>query len=901
MASRIDIGIDRFSFSGKGNYVWKADRRELLQLIHPWTPSAAGDFGQIEAEVTLPADAQPPFTLVFYVMDNNYTGPENTGADWINRDLRVGHRFRQALVDGQAVWQEDTCLDDISRHTLVDVTAAVKPGVPFRLAFRLWDAVDSSVTLPGDVYVTEHYATKVATATRKAEKDRHETRSYWGDVALYSGAVPREEEIPWGWRTVLPPPPPPSPAPGPQATTTVRLALEQAELLEGPWPWPVRQGVPFAQGALPAEAGTRLTGAGGAPLPAELRELNAWPDGTRQWALLAFTLPAKSTGPLELSYGTAVDATAGGAPALPVRTQDPGTAANGLVTVRAAARPEAVLSVAGAQGPAVLQGLSPYLRAGEATFAAVWTRGEWLQRSAQEAEYVLDGHLSTPTGERYGACRLRTAVFAGCPYVRLLFTITNQRSEKAFTAAAYGLRLEVAGATAGPAEAGWAALTTPAGSLTVAGRWFAGQWPNGIEPGPGGIDLQLFRPGDARLPAYTTHPGEAKTHEVWLAVTAQAPTAEDCRRLAALVDTPPGLGIGELIRNTRVWGELPEISPTAHAEVYAAVDRVLAPYFQKCKESIRLFGEYPDWDNYYWNTLHTLHCLYAMTGERRWLDWVERAYRHHADVDVCHWQPEKDAVGVVGAMHGYWGDHSDTPCYSLIQNCDGAFDHWNLTGDPEARATAVGIAEYVRTSQSIGRGGSTREQGWPVVCMLAAWRQTGEAKYGEHARALVETALGFEERRRGTYIENHGSVSYLGPTPFMYGILCTALRQYHLRTGDDRAAVLVARLASAVYEESHDPWHSKTLPNLDYYYSPNPYLRGGDGFTPITTLNLNIASAQAYGAYVTRDAALADIARRSWLAGLAGGTVYAEMAYDLAGIVWWLDRLAGAGLLPTGP
>ena len=49
---------------------------------------------------------------------------------------------------------------------------------------------------------------------------------------------------------------------------------------------------------------------------------------------------------------------------------------------------------------------------------------------------------------------------------------------------------------------------------------------------------------------------------------------------------------------------------------------------------------------------------------------------------------------------------------------------------------------------------------------------------------------------------------------------CTALRQYHLRSGDERAAILIARLANAVYEETHDPFHSKTLPNIDYYYCP---------------------------------------------------------------------------------
>ena len=97
-AQRIEVPVTAFKFSGQGQYVWKRDRRDLFQMIHPWTTSKAGDFGQMEAEVTVPAEAKPPVTLVFYVMDNNYTGPENTGADWINRDVRVGHRFHRGEV-----------------------------------------------------------------------------------------------------------------------------------------------------------------------------------------------------------------------------------------------------------------------------------------------------------------------------------------------------------------------------------------------------------------------------------------------------------------------------------------------------------------------------------------------------------------------------------------------------------------------------------------------------------------------------------------------------------------------------------------------------------------------------------------------------------------------------------
>jgi hypothetical protein len=890
-AQRVEVPVTAFKFSGQGRYVWKRDRRDLFQIIHPWTTSKAGDFGQMEAEVAVPAEAKPPLTLVFYVMDNDYTGPVNTGADWINRDVRVGHRFRQALVNGQVVWQQDTCLDDVSQHYLVDISDRAQPGKTIKVAFRLWEAVDSGVTLPGDVYITEHYATKVATAVKQVVKDRYETKSYWGDVAIYTGVRPKPEEIPWGGQIVLKPPalPPDETA----AADKVSLGLEKGELLSGLWPWPVIQGIPFRTGAVKAPGQLGLAGPDGNPLAADLTTLNTWPDGSVQWALAAFTLRPRAAGPFELHRDRKADgpSAAPAAPANPVASQDDLSMKNGLVGISWLGTGQgSPLAILAGDGCRVSAGPAAYLRTAGKQFQGKWSGGRWLVRSAQTAELEANGDLIAADGDRYGVCRLRAAMFAGCPYVRLLYTVMNQRSEKTTAIEAYGLKLPTEEGRPAATGPGWVSLRTKGGSLTAVVRWFARLWPNGLEPSAAALDFQFFKPGDPRLPAYNTHPGEAKTQEIWLAVTPETPSVDDCRKLAALVETPPRLDVSALIRGSRVWGELPRIAADEHPEVYTKVEQSLAAYFENCKQNVRLFGEYPNWDNFYWNTLHTMYTLYALTGQRKWFDWAERSVRHHFDVDICHWQPEKNAVGVVGAMHGYWGDHSDTPCYSLIQNCDGAFDHWNLTGDPDGYRYGVGIAEYVRGSPHIGRGGSTREQGWPLICMLAAWRQTGEKKYGEHARLLAEAAQGFLEQRRGTYIEVHGSVSYLGPTPFMYGILCTALRQYHLRTGDQRAALLIARLANAVYEESHDPFHSKTLPNVDYYYSPNPYLRGGDGFTPITTLNLNIAAAQAYGAYVTQDAGLAEIARRSWQAGLEGGTVYPEMAYDLPGVVWWLDK-----------
>ncbi len=437
---------------------------------------------------------------------------------------------------------------------------------------------------------------------------------------------------------------------------------------------------------------------------AQFSRLNAWPDGSVEWALASFTLAPRATGPFELRLGDVAPGAAA-QPANPVTTADDFSMSNGLVSARCPGGPaDGPVTILLRENRKVCAGPVPYLRALGKQFKATWSGRQWITRSGQEAEMEATRDLVAEGGERYGTCRLRVTMFAGCPYVRLLYSIVNQRPEKTFSAEAYGLKLPIDQGRQHAAGPGWVSLQTPSGGLTAVVRWFAHLWPNGIETTPEAIDFQCFRPGDPRLPAYQTHPGEAKTQEIWLAVTPDAPGAGDCKRLAALVETPPRLDTSASIRESQVWGELPPITAADHKEVHAKIEESLTPYFANCKQNIRLFGEYTTWDNFYWNTLHTMYCLYAMTGDRKWLDWAERSVRDHFDVDICHWQP--------------------------------------------------------------------------------------------------------------------------------------------LRTGDDRAAVLLARLANAVYEESHDPWHSKTLPNIDYYYSPNPYLRGPDGFTPITQLNLNIAASQ---------------------------------------------------------
>ena len=150
-------------------------------------------------------------------------------------------------------------------------------------------------------------------------------------------------------------------------------------------------------------------------------------------------------------------------------------------------------------------GLAPTCAGGK-NYGARWSGAEWLSRSAQVAELALTGELVAPDGDRYGACRLRAALFAGCPYVRVLFTITNQRPEKTFSAEAYGLKLGVPGSKPGPAGEGWTAVDAGGIALTVG--WHAGSRTSGPT-------VSRWRPRGSTCSARLATPAWPPTTRTW--------------------------------------------------------------------------------------------------------------------------------------------------------------------------------------------------------------------------------------------------------------------------------------------------------------------------------------------------------------------------------------------------
>ena len=91
----------------------------------------------------------------------------------------------------------------------------------------------------------------------------------------------------------------------------------------------------------------------------------------------------------------------------------------------------------------------------------------------------------------------------------------------------YGLRMRVADARTRRADAGWMTVEGRGGMVTGVLRYFRHIWPAGLKCRPDGIDFQLFKPGDKRMPTFGSYAGEAKTHEIWLAVTDRDPGADE--------------------------------------------------------------------------------------------------------------------------------------------------------------------------------------------------------------------------------------------------------------------------------------------------------------------------------------------------------------------------------------
>jgi len=836
----IDLG-DGWTRETQGAWRMRYDHRELLTMYHPWQPSRAGAFASVTKKVTVPANWQGPITLQFYCSDNYHTDDWQPGGvlpEYFSAEGFIGHRYKRVLVNDQVLWDADISDPVVKgerwRFRRFEVPAA--PGEEFEVTLLVWDTVDSSTLLEDDFYQSGKYASR----GEDPDAFNFESRVYWGNVLLFDeGANP-------------------SPYPEwPQSPTYARV-LEVHERrwptlpFGDPWPegavrlelsapaglpeagFPVQMGVPFHSGKISQLDQVSLSVANGKRLATQKTVLGQWQDESVKWILFDF-LAKPGAAAIDMDFKR--DRTRFGKK---VHVSEKGE----TVTVDAGS-----LQFEAMPGDAALRVWGKKVAYMDAMYLALDVAGETIAGTAEtvtvssagpyRATVEIGGHFHG-VERTVGSFQLRASAYADLPYLRLwlrLFNDTARNLEVSAMPLRFVLR-SVPGmlrVPAGKVEQGFRMVqrseklreldgkeVDPLEPMFLAwedgvivGRNFRELFPKAAYAKGNTLTVDLVAASDEPI-VFT--PGEAKSHEIWLAFGSETEPAQ----FAATVRRPPILQNAEYFCATGVLGRA-----KTHAGVPVLHDYLTHELAAKRRRwedwgisfGIRHFPDTPGWGgwaNNYFERMLNLWSEWFMSGDRLWYDMAVDQCRHIMDVAVIHSEiPGQDWLG---AMHGVGENHIGHPCNFTMRN-RGLDLYHKLTGDPDARKDMLGVADFcVRTHAGV-KGYSVRQEAGPFDAICTAYADTGDVKYLYAAAERLGSVLRTVDARRGVWPDEHGSKVYRGNIPWMISQMGGALYRYYHLTGDVRAAQALVGLAESIICENTD-WDG---PGSVSGYSYNPH------------------------------------------------------------------------------
>ncbi len=914
-----------WSFTSQGAYQAQADRRDLLGIIHPWAIAASGDFGMVERVATIPGDWKPPYRLRFYCCDDYANDDWRPRPDeWLGGEGFTGHRFKQALINGRVVWESDVADAEgpqVQTRFEVELPPECAPGASFRLALRVLDKVGSETRLPQDFHHTGA-TERTPEPPDKPVPPRFMTHVYWGDVLLLRGSVGRNALAPFErrpseavvervrekrW---------PLPSFGATKRRSARLQLEMADQIPASG-FPVTCGVPVPQGAVTALDQLALRSPGGEPVPLQAAVLNRWQDGSLRWALLDFQAPGgMRAGSWRLTMGNHQRPPA---PPQPVRVRRRGRAVRittGAIGITIGDSPEQLVDAIG------LVGREP--AAGPLTGEVIVRRGTRQLRYAPQAdrvEVIVAGPLRA-TVEVAGRLRrdkrpddslgrfvFRLHAYAGQPIVRMSYRIFNDTArtldisllrltlatgdesravwsgdasrlppgEEIVIAQTGDGQFSASGgntvAATGEHSQGWLATTTDRGTVMLAVRHFWQLFPKAVRAGAGELKADLFSPTDA-MPFYQPVPGEAKRHELLLALLAPNAPEADARAIAAAFARPPRLFSAEWFCASGGLGYAAVHSPTEFDGLHRFMVKTYGDVGPTVLGGVPGLRSFPDavypltgiepgaWRNNYYDVMQGTLSEYLMSGDPRWFDRGEEQCLHVMDVDICHGRPDHPQWR--GVLYGPSANHTGS-WWAAMLRAEGMDTYYRLTGDPDAREAFLGVADFIAREEvatvrdfrhvtdppptgATRYYPSVRDQAGPFITLVRAYDETWDPKYLRAGRRVAHAVIAAMDLRRGCYSEVHGNYNYRGNIPWMVAQVMEPMYLYYRYSGDVEAAKALVGLAESIITENR----TADGPGAFEGYSHNPHYRPMGSNT-----NILIAPAIGYAWELIRDPAFA--------------------------------------------
>lgn len=190
---------------------------------------------------------------------------------------------------------------------------------------------------------------------------------------------------------------------------------------------------------------------------------------------------------------------------------------------------------------------------------------------------------------------------------------------------------------------------------------------------------------------------------------------------------------------------------------------------------------------------------FLRTGQTYSWDQGRETARHYMEVDFCEWSTDPRQNG---GLIPHTGQHFIGNVYSSHQWSEGILAYYYLSGDERARNVVIKVADnhtywaYNKTDILCSDG---REAGMPLVNLAAAYRLTGDEKYVETARHIVNSFF-------IKYTEEFGEFKY----PYPQG---TADHPHRLITGygDWSSFAGLYRMWEATGDEFFREWGVKLL------------------------------------------------------------------------------------------
>lgn len=381
---------------------------------------------------------------------------------------------------------------------------------------------------------------------------------------------------------------------------------------------------------------------------------------------------------------------------------------------------------------------------------------------------------------------------------------------------------------------GWATVSDGAHSLSLLVRDFAQMYPKRLAVSGERICLELWPRSAGPLRLYQ---GQARTHSMLIALGRGDCVAAGANRLAVAYDTPLYPMPTPHWLATKALGDVFPYRPERYPGIEAALrDEFYSWYLNSQCQGMLDYGDYMQvtsgpragfMGNNEHDTIQALLLQYVRTGEADYLGSAAAYARHVIDVDLIHhssYPHERGGVRAHGQRHLLYETAftADGPLQTSVdtghQWVEGLLSYAFISGDERALEAALSIGDCLLRLIDLGwcrPEPGPRNSGWPLIALAALAEATGEPRFLEGCRTIVEQVAPAQEPAGYWPIMIGFRPAFC---PWQNTVLMAGLARFHQLSGDALARRLFLSGMETIVEQGR-------LPDGTFFYVDAPEYR----------------------------------------------------------------------------